>query len=442
MKRKHVTIFIIYSLLFSVISNSFLIIKNNLFSLFLLCPLFLYVTFCCGLLSVKTKNIILRVCYHGSLALAVFALSAAVSTVYHLVLWGFFYKTYGMTVWWSALTSFGVHFVLFWNGIICVYLTSVQLGINQRVIGALCGMIPIANLFALNGIIKTTMREVFFETEKERMNAARKNDRLCETKYPILFVHGVFFRDTKLFNYWGRIPNELEKNGAVVYYGNHHSASSVADSALELSYRIKYLVEKTGCGKVNIIAHSKGGLDCRYAIEKCGIASYVASLTTVNTPHRGCLFAEYLLTKLPDAIKNKIASAYNSALKKLGDDSPDFIAAVSDLTATACEERNKILPYPTDIYCQSIGSTMEKARGGKFPLNYSYHLVKLFDGKNDGLVSESSFKWGDNYTLLTNGKKRGISHGDMIDLNRENIEGFDVREFYVELVNGLKKRGL
>ena len=29
----------------------------------------------------------------------------------------------------------------------------------------------------------------------------------------------------------------------------------------------------------------------------------------------------------------------------------------------------------------------------------------------------------------------------MIDLNRENIPGFDVREFYVELVADLKQRG-
>ena len=29
----------------------------------------------------------------------------------------------------------------------------------------------------------------------------------------------------------------------------------------------------------------------------------------------------------------------------------------------------------------------------------------------------------------------------MIDLNRENIEGFDVREFYVQLVSDLKKAG-
>jgi triacylglycerol lipase len=36
---------------------------------------------------------------------------------------------------------------------------------------------------------------------------------------------------------------------------------------------------------------------------------------------------------------------------------------------------------------------------------------------------------------------RGISHADMIDLNRENISGFDVREFYVQLVADLKRRG-
>jgi len=29
----------------------------------------------------------------------------------------------------------------------------------------------------------------------------------------------------------------------------------------------------------------------------------------------------------------------------------------------------------------------------------------------------------------------------MIDLNRENIKGFDVREFYVQVVAGLKKMG-
>ena len=27
-------------------------------------------------------------------------------------------------------------------------------------------------------------------------------------------VHGVFFRDFRYFNYWGRIPKELKRHGA------------------------------------------------------------------------------------------------------------------------------------------------------------------------------------------------------------------------------------
>lgn len=64
--------------------------------------------------------------------------------------------------------------------------------------------------------------------------------------------------------------------------------------------------------------------------------------------------------------------------------------------------------------------------------------MKYFDGANDGLVGEESFPWGENYQFLTVEGKRGISHGDVIDLNRENIPGFDVREFYVQLVADLK----
>ena len=77
-----------------------------------------------------------------------------------------------------------------------------------------------------------------------------------------------------------------------------------------------------------------------------------------------------------------------------------------------------------------------------FPLNLSYRYVKNYDGENDGLVGESSFAWGDKYTLLRTEGKRGISHADMIDLSRENIQDFDVRKFYVDLVSDLKSKGL
>ena len=78
---------------------------------------------------------------------------------------------------------------------------------------------------------------------------------------------------------------------------------------------------------------------------------------------------------------------------------------------------------------------------GQFPLNFSTLLVKHFDGPNDGLVGEKSFPWGQDYRFLTVKGKRGISHGDVIDLNRENIDGFDVRELFVQIVSDLKRKG-
>ena len=203
----------------------------------------------------------------------------------------------------------------------------------------------------------------------------------------------------------------------------------------------RQIVETTGCEKVNIIAHSKGGLDSRAAIAHCGMAPYVATLTTINTPHRGCIFAEYLLGKVPQAARLKIAAAYNAAMKQVGDPNPDFLAAVTDLTESACLARNEATPDAPGVVYESVMSYCKKAQHGKFPLNMTYPIVKHFDGLNDGLVSVESAKWGERFTLLEPQGKRGISHGDVVDLNRENIRGFDVREFYVKLAADLKRRG-
>lgn len=331
--------------------------------------------------------------------------------------------------------------VIFWNGIIRVYLTSVQLGIRYRVWGVILGMILPANLVMLMMIYIKVRREVITETEKFRLNESRRSEKICETKYPILLVHGVFFRDNRILNYWGRIPAELKKNGATIYYGDQQSALSIEDSSKELANKIGEIVMKTGCGKVNIIAHSKGGLDSRYAITHRDCAKYVASLTTINTPHRGCIFAEALLNTVKPRVKRWIEKVYNKTFYALGDDSPDFMAAVKDLTNSRCEAFNKITPDSPEVMYQSFGSKARNSRSGRFPLNVSYPIVKKYDGDNDGLVALDSAPWGERFTAIYPKGRRGVTHADMIDLNREDIKGFDVREFYVQLVSELREKG-
>ena len=388
----------------------------------------------------------IRICHIGTMILEFFLVTSTALAL-GFIWFGLIKQTWDLDAdparWLTAVVVIIlIEVVIFWIGIILVYTTSLQLGVNKRIVGALCGWIPIVNLFMLIGIIRTCRAEVAVERALLLRDQKRAGQQVCRTKYPLLLVHGVFFRDFDHFNYWGRIPEELKRNGAVIFYGEHNSAAAVKDSAVELEKRIKEIVQQTGCGKVNIIAHSKGGLDSRAAVSMTSAGQYVASLTTISTPHRGCEFADYLLGEIPEEEQQVIASGYNTVASKLGDRDPDFLAAVYDLTSEKCKERNDVVHDDPNVFYQSVGSVLHGASSGQFPLNFTYHLVKYVDGENDGLVGVDSFEWGSSLNMIRLEKKgRGISHGDMIDLNRENIDGLDIREFYVQLVSGLREKG-
>lgn len=443
-KNDKILAFIINTLIISFLSNSYLLL-NYLGSKYLIIPFVLLLIFAnlMSLLSVYSiPTFRLMVCCYGARCLKVFLWSTAFSVIYHIFIAFYLFPEQWFTWVLSAILCIIVEAIIFWNGMISVYVASVQLGVRHRLTGILCGMIPVLNIIMLLKIIDTVSNEVEFETAKINENKVRHPKKICDTKYPFLLVHGVFFRDFKYLNYWGRIPDELMKNGAVIFYGNHQSAASSYDSGEELAKRIKEIVDEYECDKVNIIAHSKGGLDSRYAVGCFGVKDNVASITTINSPHRGCIFVDYLFNKMSVKVKQHIAFSYNSAMKKFGDTSPDFLAAVYSLTKEKCEAMNDELKEPDSIFCQSTGSKLSHTANGKFPLNFSYNLVNHFDGPNDGLVSEKSSLWGEKHISLSINGKRGISHGDMVDLNRENIPDFDVREFYVQLAYDLKKRGL
>ena len=334
---------------------------------------------------------------------------------------------------WCGLAALG--------GFVRMYLTSVQMGIKWRVLFLLFWWVPFVNLALAGKICRLVRREYDFETAKQELNVVRRQNEVCKTKYPILLVHGVFFRDRKYFNYWGRIPGELKRNGAEIFYGNQQSAAATPQSAQQLKERILEVCQETGSEKVNIIAHSKGGLESRWAVSQLGMAPYVASLTTINTPHEGCTFVDWLLEKMPKALCRFLARRYDGALRRLGDENPDFMAAVTDLTHKRCMELGEQTPPPPEVFCQSVGSQMKNCFSAPFPLNLCWLLVRFFEKNNDGLVALEAMEWGERFQQARSPSRRGLSHGDMIDLNRQNIPGFDVREFYVELVKDLKARG-
>lgn len=333
-------------------------------------------------------------------------------------------------------------YLLFMNGIIRIFTCSGQLGIFKRIALLLFWWIPGLNLFLLHSFTQVSRKEYEFSMEKQQFYEKWKEEKLCKTKYPILMVHGIFFRDWKNFNYWGRIPDELIRHGATIFYSNHQSSASVEQCAEEIKACILKIVKDNGCEKVNIIAHSKGGLDSRYAVSCLGMDRYVASITTINTPHYGCNYVCRILDRISPEFVKFIGKKYESVFTLLGDDNPDFLSGLRDLTDRECARLNGIMTDAPGVYCQSTGSQMGSAKSAMFPLNLGYMIIRIFGGgKNDGLVSTSSMVWGNDLGVLKPKGKQGISHGDVIDLTRKNIEGFDVMGFYTDLIHKLKERG-
>lgn len=340
----------------------------------------------------------------------------------------------------NLITALLLIFISLLNGFIRIMITSRQLGVLKRILLILFWWIPIVNLVILKSALNDVRHEYIYEKTKNIRDNTRKESEVCKTKYPVVLVHGIFFRDWWCINYWGRIPKSLIKNGCEIYYGKQQSANKIAKSASELKENIMKIINETGCKKVNIIAHSKGGLDLRYAISMLGLNEYVASLTTISTPHKGCKFVDYLLNKIPDSVQKFVDKKYNKLFMKLGDKNPDFLGGVYDLTYKNCEEFNKKVVKAEGVYYQSVGSKMSSFFSDGFPLNLGYLLSKHFDGENDGLVEVNSADFG-NFTLINTSKRKGISHGDIIDLTRRDIDGFDVCELFVDIVKKLKLLG-
>lgn len=328
------------------------------------------------------------------------------------------------------------------NGVLRIIFASTQLSLVMRVALFFTWWIPFLNIFVCWRCCRVAKREYLFMLYKKELNESRKDNNLCKTKYPLLMVHGIFWRDWQIFNYWGRISKELLRNGAVIYYGNQQSAAPMEICASELKEQILHIIEKENCNKVNIIAHSKGGLDARYAISRLDAAPYVASLTTIGSPHLGCRLVDIAIKKLPQSLIRRVAKGYNAMYKKLGDAEPDFISGVNDLTTEQCSLFNEDAVDKTGILYSSYASKMSSFFGAGFPLNVGYAILRHTDGENDGFVSVESAKWGNYLGCCETKHIRGVSHGDMIDLTRKNIKGFDVSEFYINIAKYLRSEGL
>ncbi|MFL5322368.1 MAG: lipase family alpha/beta hydrolase [Myxococcaceae bacterium] len=258
---------------------------------------------------------------------------------------------------------------------------------------------------------------------RSRKLGRRVAKRAPRVRYPVVLAHGIMgFDELKLgpagAAYFRGVRPRLEAMGSKVYALRVPAVASVALRAERLAQAIREL----DADKVNIVAHSMGGLDARYAITRLGLSKKVASLTTVGTPHRGTPLADigtHLLGAGPVLMK---------ALQQLGLDVTGF----ADLTTLRMAAFNADVP---DVKSVCYASMLAQAAGGFSVANpllwptHKYLMEKA--GPNDGLVPVASQQWGEVFGTVD------ADHWAQIGW----MPGYDAAALYERVVEELRGRG-
>ncbi|MCM1132281.1 MAG: alpha/beta hydrolase [Ruminococcus flavefaciens] len=270
----------------------------------------------------------------------------------------------------------------------------------------------------------------------------------CKTKYPLFFIHGMGFRDRRIFGYWGRIPKTLEKYGSTVFFGFQDANGSIESNCETLKKSLLDFIAETGAEKVNIIAHSKGGVEARYLISTMGLDRYIASVITLSTPHNGSVSMDKIM-RIPKILLKTGSGIFDVFMKIGGDKNPHTYRCLEQLTTEFMADFNRKNPDDKNIYYRSYAFRMKNPLSDIF-MAIPFTAVLILDGGSDGMLTPPEVAWGNFKGIYTGTGNRGISHPDEVDLRRmrfsrknpaDKYEISDMPDFYLQIVSELKGMG-
>ena len=115
-----------------------------------------------------------------------------------------------------------------------------------------------------------------------------------ETRYPIVLVHGFLGFDQLVgVDYWYKIPETLQEDGAEVYVITVSNTNFPEVRGEQVIEQVEEILAVTGAEKVNLIGHSHGGPTTRYAGSVR--PDIIASVTSVSGVNKGTVVADTLI---------------------------------------------------------------------------------------------------------------------------------------------------
>lgn len=269
-------------------------------------------------------------------------------------------------------------------------------------------------------------------------------DKLA-TRYPIVMVHGFSgFKNIGPVEYFYNVPPTLTSMGYDVHIAKLDPYNSTEIRGRQLKEFILEVLDKTGAKKVNIIAHSQGGLDSRYVISGLMLGDRVGALVTIATPHYGTPLADLILSDPTGAGKGALDAMLVIMGAALDSQSKaDAMASLHSLSVEYVTGTFNVL-YPDDErvrYYSYAGKTcrLYEDCGDTVDLEISltYEILRSEVGDNDGIVPTAGSKWGNFLGVLPADHFDEV--GQVAGVTNPN---FNHIEFYKSVADLLREEGL
>ncbi len=268
------------------------------------------------------------------------------------------------------------------------------------------------------------------DVQYKRINDFKIAEEKMPTKYPILLVHGIVLKESRIFRAFGGIGKQLSAHGYRVYTSKQDGFGTIENNAEQLKTQIEDILKTENAEKINLIAHSKGGLDCKYLIKDLQYEDKIASLTTLCTPHKGSPIASKIL-KLPKFMLKFIAFWINFWYRIFGDKHPDALNVCKQLQR---HDDSEFLPFSDKVYCQSFSTTIEKSKDDfimGIPFMFSKHFEK---DRTDGLVPVDSAMFANYRGQCTTDP---TSHTQIVDFMVPKKKKEEIYKFYLAICEEL-----
>lgn len=229
----------------------------------------------------------------------------------------------------------------------------------------------------------------------------------------------------------------LREHGVIAFAPNIAPYVSLETGSAAWTRVIGKVIKMTSSKKINIIAHSMGGISLRHAIHTMDLDAVVSSLTTVASPHHGASLAEMAIETPKTALETFISISDKVGNAIYPDIQSDIQGAMHQLTRDYMTTFNSENPDSEQVTYYSVSAATGKGTASNIgmlltPYNRYIHTR---EGINDGFVSEKSAHWGEHIGCIN------LSHLEQVKLKLSKNKIPVWEKLWMDIVKRLSEDG-